>query len=154
MGTYFLDTSAIVKRYVPEPGHVWITTICDPLQDHKLYIAKVTLVEAVAAICRRARENSITVTDRDRLIGIFRRDAQKAYGIRLITNALCDYAGNLCRLHPLRTYDAIQLACALHLLNDALINQAPVPIFVSADINLVNIASTEGLSTVNPANHP
>ena len=153
MGTYFLDTSAIVKRYVPERGHFWIATLCDPPQGHKLYIAKVAIVEAVAAICRRTREQSITVTDRDRLIGIFRRDSQKAYGIRLITNAMCIYAGDLCRSYTLRAYDALQLACALSLRNDALINQAPIPIFVCADKNLINIATAEGLRAENPENY-
>jgi len=32
MALYFLDTSAIVKRYFPEKGHVWIANLCDPEQ--------------------------------------------------------------------------------------------------------------------------
>ncbi len=39
MGTYFLDTSAIVKRYFPEQGHLWVAALCDPAQGHKLYIS-------------------------------------------------------------------------------------------------------------------
>ncbi len=32
MATYFLDTSAIVKRYVPaEQGHSWVVALCLPL---------------------------------------------------------------------------------------------------------------------------
>jgi hypothetical protein len=38
MGTYFLDTSAVVKRYFPEQGHGWIVNLCDPAQGHDLYI--------------------------------------------------------------------------------------------------------------------
>ena len=30
MTTYFLDTSAIVKRYVLEQGQAWILSLCDP----------------------------------------------------------------------------------------------------------------------------
>lgn len=33
MATYFLDTSALVKRYFPEQGHAWIVTLCGVAQD-------------------------------------------------------------------------------------------------------------------------
>ena len=39
MALYFLDSSAIVKRYFQEPGHEWIETLHDPAQGHGLYIA-------------------------------------------------------------------------------------------------------------------
>jgi predicted nucleic acid-binding protein len=28
MSVYYVDTSALVKRYVPEVGSAWIVTIC------------------------------------------------------------------------------------------------------------------------------
>ena len=41
MGTYFLDTSAIVKRYVPaEQGYAWVGALCHPAQGHKLFISQ------------------------------------------------------------------------------------------------------------------
>ena len=78
MATYFLDTSAIVKRYILEQGQAWILSICDPAQGHDLYISQATLVEVVATICRRAREQSISLTERDRLIMCFDRTAKRA----------------------------------------------------------------------------
>jgi len=30
MATYFLDTSAIIKRYILEQGQAWILSLCDP----------------------------------------------------------------------------------------------------------------------------
>ncbi len=50
MALYFLDSSAIVKRYFQEPGHEWIETLHDPAQGHGLYIAQAALVEVVASI--------------------------------------------------------------------------------------------------------
>ena len=41
MALYFLDSSAIVKRYFQEPGHEWIETLHDPVQEHELYITQV-----------------------------------------------------------------------------------------------------------------
>jgi hypothetical protein len=39
MATYFLDTSAIIKRYIFEPGQAWILSLCNPAQGHDLYIS-------------------------------------------------------------------------------------------------------------------
>ncbi len=154
MGSYFLDSSAIVKRYVSEKGQSLILTLCNPAEGHELYISQTTLVEVVAALCRRAREQSITITERDRLINVFRRPSQKMYGIRRITADLYTSAANLCRSHKLRAYDAIQLASALKLRDKALGEQALVPIFVCADNELLSIAITEGLSVENPNDYP
>jgi predicted nucleic acid-binding protein len=72
MATYFLDTSAIIKRYIFEPGQAWILSLSHLAQGHDLYISQAALIEVVAAICRRAREKSISIAKRDRLITLFR----------------------------------------------------------------------------------
>lgn len=51
MATYFLDSSAIIKRYIFEPGQFWVLTLCNPIYRHDLYIAQTALAEVVAAIC-------------------------------------------------------------------------------------------------------
>lgn len=154
MGSYFLDSSAIIKRYIPEQGQVWVAALCNPTQGHKIYISQATLVEVVAGMCRRAREQSITVAERDRFINTFRQDSQNAYGVWPVTTAIYTAAGNLCRSHRLRAYDAVQLACALNLHSETLAVQVPAPTFVCADNELINIALAEGLSVDNPNNYP
>src|SRR6266566_24225 len=154
MATYFLDTSAIIKRYIFEPGQAWILSLCNPAQGHDLYISQAPLVEVVAAICRRAREKSISSAERDPLISVFRQDSKQGYNIWPVTTDLYHAAGDLCRSHRLRAYDAVQLACVLALRQFTLANQAPEPIFVCADVGLLDIASIEGLQVENPNNYP
>ena len=154
MATYFLDTSAIVKRYILEQGQAWILSLCDPAQGHDLYISQAALVEVVATICRRAREQSISLTERDRLINVFRQDSKESYNIWPVTTDLYTSAGDLCRSHRLRAYDAVQLACTLALREYALANQVAEPIFVCADSNLLRVAATEGLNIENPQSYP
>ena len=154
MGAYFLDSSAIVKRYVFEQGRSFILALYNPAQHHNLYISQIALVEVVASMCRRTREDSITIADRDTLIEAFNRHCRKIYSIQRITTTVVTSAGNLCRLHKLRAYDAVQLACALQLRDKALASKTSVPIFVCADNNLINIAATEGLKIENPNNYP
>jgi hypothetical protein len=49
---YFLDSSALVKRYVPEVGTTWIQTLA-PDANNQLYIARITWVEVLSALARR-----------------------------------------------------------------------------------------------------
>ena len=158
MALYFLDSSAIVKRYFQEPGHEWIETLHDPGQGHGLSIAQAALVEAVASICRKAREQNMPLEERDSTIDDFRRDVQNTYSVWLVDNALYTAAGDLCRSHRLRAYDAVQLACAMAVRGDVLVAQSPdaeLPefIFVSADLGLLSIALAEGLNIDNPNNY-
>ncbi len=135
MATYFLDTSALVKRYILEQGQAWIISICDPAQEHDLYISQTARVEIVSALCRRTRERSITVDERDQLIKKFREDSLKDYNTWPVTSEVYDAAGELCRTFAQE-------------------NNAPEPVLVCADINLINIAHSEGLSIENPNNYP
>ncbi len=158
MALYFLDSSAIVKRYFQEPGHEWIETLHDPAQGHGLYIAQAALVEVVASICRKAREQNMPREERDSTIDDFRRDVQNTYSVWVVDNALYTAAGDLCRSHRLRAYDAVQLACALAVREDVLVAQSsdaepPDFLFVSADLGLLTIARSEGFGIENPNNY-
>ena len=154
MAIYFLDSSAVVKRYFPEQGHSWILALCEAAQGHELYIAQPALVEVVAALCRREREGSITLPERDTLITLFREDSKESYNIWPVTTDLYTSAGDLCRSHRLRAYDAVQLACTLALREYTLANQVSELIFVCADVGLLDIAGAAGLRVENPNNYP
>jgi uncharacterized protein len=157
MATYFLDTSALAKRYIQrEVGHIWMADICDPKQRHRIVISEAALVEAVATFCRMARETPprLSNSNRDRFIMMFRSHIKRHYSITAITRSLLQDAGDLCHKHPLRAYDAVQLTSALYLQNKALAAKLPAPIFVCADANLLAIANSEGLAVENPNQYP
>lgn len=153
MATYFLDTSAIVKRYIPEQGQSLLLDICNPESGHDLYISQAALVEVVSAFCRRAHDKNITSNERDRLIDLFIDMTRNVFSIQPVTTPIYIAAGNLCRTHRLRAYDAVQLACSLDLRNETRAKQASPPVFVCADNNLLSIASAEGLDVENPNNY-
>jgi predicted nucleic acid-binding protein len=154
MGTYFFDTSAIVKYYCLELGQPWVRSLCNPIQRPSLFISQASRAEVVAAICRKAHSEEISVIERDKFISKFRIDCERMYGVERVTNAIYASAGDLCRSYRLRAYDAIQLACALSVHKKSLAKQAPPPVFVCADKRLVEFACAEGLAADNPENHP
>jgi uncharacterized protein len=57
-------------------------------------------------------------------------------------------------MHPLRAYDAIQLASALAANTKLSVAGLPASIFVSADVQLLSVAIAEGLTVDDPNTHP
>lgn len=79
MAIYFLDTSALVKRYVYEEGTAWIRSICDPLAGHQIVIARITPVELIAALARRRRMQTLPAAQLRVLVGLAARHMQREY---------------------------------------------------------------------------
>jgi predicted nucleic acid-binding protein len=156
MATYFLDTSALVKRQVPEAGHTWVRALCDRRSGHAIVISEAALVEVVASLSRMPRESPprLTIGERDRLIARFQQHVRRRYFIIELNRAVLLRAAALCRAHSLRAYDTIQLACALTKRDDDPATGNPAPIFVCADANLLTVAQAEGLIVENPNLHP
>jgi hypothetical protein len=55
MTDYYLDTSALVKRYTDEPGSGWIRQITDLPADNSVLLAEITLAEVAAALAAKHR---------------------------------------------------------------------------------------------------
>lgn len=154
MTVYFLDSSALVKRYVPEIGTAWIRAIAAPDTGNQLIIVRITWLEVLSAIARRQREGSLTVTEVNLIIQRFRMELNHQYQVIDIDQTLVETAGQLVNQYPLRAYDAVQLASALRIQSALAAATATSVVFLTADIRLLTIATTEGLLTDNPNNHP
>jgi predicted nucleic acid-binding protein len=150
---YQFDASAAVKRYVTETGSGWVRTITTPGADNVISLADVTRAEVASALARRAREGSITVDESLELIRAFETHCLTDYRVVPTEHLIVGMAVELILQHPLRAYDAIQLATAVRI-NGLLISQGlPSPILVSADDRLLAAAQAEGLATDNPNEH-
>lgn len=67
----FFDTSALVKRYVEEPGSAMVRAT---LRAHPVTVARVTLAEAAAAVARACRLGAISEVQRDAIFGRLPQD--------------------------------------------------------------------------------
>lgn len=70
--SYFLDTSALVKRYVAETGSNGIRSITDVATGNQIAIAQITWVEVLSALARRQREGSLSASDFNLVLEDFR----------------------------------------------------------------------------------
>jgi predicted nucleic acid-binding protein len=151
---YFLDSSALVKRYVTETGSAWIRNLADPGARNPLIITRITWVEVLSALARRQREGSLAPDDVTQAIETYRYDMNTQYQVSEMDPALAKAAGDLVIRHPLRAYDAVQLASALRAQSDLARIGTPALTFLTADDRLLAIAQAEGLRTDNPNHHP
>jgi len=71
---YFVDSSALCKRYVVEIGSAWLTGLLEPAIDAESYISRITAVEVVSAITRRERNGTLTKSDAGEARNDFRLD--------------------------------------------------------------------------------
>ncbi len=153
MTAYFLDSSALVKRYIVEIGSFWIQAVAVPDPGNQIIISRISWVEVLSAIARRQQEGSLSSTEVNEIIEAFRSDLNNQYQVIEIDRALVESAGQLVNQYSLRAFDAVQLASALRIQSAFASATATSLVFLTADDRLLTIATTEGLLTDNPNNH-
>jgi predicted nucleic acid-binding protein len=153
MAIYFIDSSGLVKRYVSETGSAWVLGLFDPALNNEVFIAAITSVEIIAAITRRSRSGSISITDATVTRNQFKSDLQKDYQIVEITESIINSGMALSESYGLRGYDSIQLAAGRAVNSLCIANGLPSITFVSADNELNAAVVSEGLMIENPNSH-
>jgi predicted nucleic acid-binding protein len=152
MSIGFWDTSALAKRYLPEPGSAWVSR--QALAE--IVIARLTVVEMASTFRRRAREGQIDERQRDALYARFVNESAGFTVIELSADVLATAAELLlqrAQAPSLRTLDAIQLASALAWFEAARARTIDPGSFVGADQRLVGAAVALGLPVINPEDH-
>jgi uncharacterized protein len=137
----FFDTSALAKRYISESGSPLVRAT---LRTQPVSVARITYAELAASIARAWRLGAITVAQRDAILARLAGDFAHM-NIVEIRAALVALVPDLVMRHPLRGYDAVQLAAALTVRTSGMSVE-----FWSSDAGLCQAAATEGLRVVNP----
>ncbi|MGE0537892.1 MAG: type II toxin-antitoxin system VapC family toxin [Pirellulales bacterium] len=141
MARYFLDSSALVKRYHHESGSSKVEQLfAGP--GNRLLISRLALVEVRSSFARLVREQVLTGSNYGRLA--MRLDADASSGIIVVaalTGARLSEAaallGTLGLTHAMRTLDAIHLATA-HCIH----KRTALTAFVAADKKLLTVAES------------
>jgi len=135
---YFLDASALAKRYLAELGSDQVRLL---VQRRKhLAVSRVSNVEIAAALSRRARQGDLSQDSARSLSQQMEEDLQEVRVVELRAPVL-ELAAALVWQHPLRAYDALQLGSALRLARSTRLAVT----FLCSDANLCRAASEEGL---------
>lgn len=149
MARYFFDTSAFVKFYHAEVGTPRVTAIFEE-QGRAVRISNIGLLEVQSAFALKVRTAAIDRQLAGRQRAALMLDiASGAVEVYSLTDVHFKDAERLIGkhgfAHRLRTLDALQLAVALDLADQALLDH-----FVAADRALAEVAALEGLSVIDP----
>ncbi len=145
---YFLDTSALLKRYLNEVGSVYLRRLFGPAAT-LFYQTFLTPLEATSALYRQHRARQLSAEELSLLLKSYAAHSHEEYLLVPYSESIMDSANRLIAHHPIRALDAIQLASVLWL-RDHLPVSAPSLIFLSADDRLVAFALREHLQAENP----
>jgi predicted nucleic acid-binding protein len=153
MAALFFDSSSLVKRYAKEAGTAWIFSLIRPSADNRLYLARITGAEIMTALTKKRRMGEISRGEMNKAIRRFEREYPNKFILIEVMPAVIQSAMNLAKKYPLRGYDAVQLAAALSANRIRQNAGAHTLEFISADDNLNNAATSEGLAVDNPNHH-
>jgi len=137
----YLDTSAVLKLYLQEPGSAEFREDVGRSQG-RLFTSRVTYAETIAGLARVHREHRITRHTYRRKRAQFESDWM-ALQIVEVTQQVLRPCPALIEKYALRGFDAIHLGSAIWL---------EVAAFACFDVRLRSAAQGEGLALI-PAGH-
>jgi predicted nucleic acid-binding protein len=129
----FFDSSALAKRYIEEKGSDQVQTIL--FSASALAVSVICVPEIVSALCRRRRERKVSTDEYQTAKASLISDISDATVIG-ITEEVVARAVTLLEQFPLRSADALHVACAV---------EWSTELFVSADDRQCRAAKAHGL---------
>jgi uncharacterized protein len=141
--TYFIDTSALFKRYTDEPGSEVVQKVF--AEKANRFISQLTITEVVSNLKRLAEiDHHITDAEFKQVMKIFLGEIASGVIYTLdVTPKVVLLSVDLCSENYLTPIDALQLATALSI-------KSSNPHFVCSDHKLVKVAESYGLQFINP----
>jgi predicted nucleic acid-binding protein len=147
LALYFLDTSALVKLYVQEPGTDRLLPLVIDRPDNRFAVLATSTVEIRSAIRRRQRAGDIDASVADAILDSVRAHMETRFIRQAVNETVIDAALEMIDRYTLRAYDAVHLAGCLALCATA----AEAFTFVCSDHRLLEAAQSEQLRVFDPA---
>ena len=151
MAHFYLDTSAVVKRYRTEPGTEVLSELLAQRSPNDSFVVSYLLVlELTSGFLRLVKGGQIPQVTADAIISTFRQDAQNLFRIWPLDESILDSAISVVQNHRLRSADAIHLATALTI--SSVDPNLPL-VVVTSDAELAEAGQAAGLEMLTP-DHP
>jgi hypothetical protein len=145
---YYLDTSALVKLYLREPGTDRMMRLLLGPEGNRFAVSAIARLEFTSAVWRLEREGQISSSLADVLLHRLAMHWRILYAVLPVSETVLSRAASVLDRHPLTSLDAVQLAASLTV---AKLPESRRVCFVSSDVTLLKTAAAEGLPVWNPA---
>ncbi|MBM3274322.1 MAG: type II toxin-antitoxin system VapC family toxin [Candidatus Sericytochromatia bacterium] len=108
----YLDTSALVKRYVREDGSDRVVEVCSQENAFNLVSSELVVAEMASSLARRQREGLLGAEMLRAVWRAFIGDSTRQYRLHSVDRDVLTEGRRLLLAHSLRTLDALHLATA------------------------------------------
>lgn len=136
----FLDTSALAKRYVQEPGSEVLESFFISAV-REVIVSTLAFPEFGAAIGRKLRERQLAKKAASHVMNEFQKDWVGLFVKIPVAEAVAEAAAALAIRYPLKGADAVHLATAVG---------EEVEVFITSGAQLMAAAQKEGLKVLDP----
>ncbi len=145
MNIYYLDTSALIKRYHREMGTEKVNQLFEEILVRKsdAFISYLGVLEAVSAITRHKKELGSSYS---KVMKGVLMEVSENLSIIPIDDEVVTTSMKMVLTHNIRSLDAIHLATAVII--KSYLNKEII--FISSDKELLNAAEIEGFKVLNP----
>jgi uncharacterized protein len=148
---FYLDASAIAKRYVPERGEALIHHLFARLPRHRLVCLGIGTLEVLSVFVRKKNANRLPLPVYSQALIDFRTEVLDAadFAKLSVPDQLVTAAMPLVPKHSINANDALLLRSALDLAAQLRVAGDEL-VLVASDQRLLNAAQAEALVTFNP----
>jgi predicted nucleic acid-binding protein len=149
--SFYLDASALAKRYVPEAGSAQVHAILDTVSSDRLYVLNIGMGEIVSILLRKQNAGLISQLYFAQALADFNAEMVRAVDITKVsvTTRLVTTSFPLIVAHAINSTDALTLKSALAIARK-LRAAGDDLVLVAADQRLLRAAGAEGLILFNP----
>ena len=140
----FLDTSALAKRYVQEPGSEELEELLISTSP-EIFISTLAFVEFASAMGRKFLNKEIEMAEIAETIKELERDWYKVFAKIPLEDTLAETAAAIALEYSLKGADAVHLASA---------QASGVELFIASDNKLNRAANKLGINTYDPESGP
>ncbi len=150
MVTFYLDTSAFVKRYKTEKGTGFVDKLFESLETpDRVATSFFGVLEFISACRRLLKTGEIDSEEFKNLIANFLGDAERYYIFHSVDDDIVSRGVEKIIDHALKSADSLHLATATEM--KRLLEEAEETfVFIADDEELCESAKAEELDTVNP----
>jgi predicted nucleic acid-binding protein len=151
MTYFFLDASALAKRYIAETGSDLVDRLLDHAERSRMVALRLNVGEVISVLVRRRNEHAITHAQFLAASTDLRAETvdDRRFSLLSTDEPQIDASWDLIEQHSINATDALLLRCTLNL---AAAHRADGDdlVLVAADQRLLAAAQAEGLRTFDP----
>lgn len=150
MTSFFLDSSALVKRFMPETGSPSMDFLLENVKEHQIYILNIGYTEVVSVLVRKKNAGLVSEPQfNNALVNLRKEIIESGKYVLPFDNSVTTDALALIVKHSVNSTDGILLQVALDIAQHLRIGGEKLAL-VSSDQRLLRAAQAEGLLTFNP----